>query len=154
MICISIEPVGDGNFAKRKDNITSCNFKLVHPYRPVSLLLYLSDVAKCVRVEKCRFGEPNGVTYLATSNNDYFGCISRQYILDRHPDYYVDIFLHAAKSVNCPSPAILIEGRICACPKDMYFDGYDDDKIKCLPLPTFFDESRLKVDITYTYNGK
>lgn len=50
----------------------------------------------------------------------------------------------------------MVEGRICACPEDMYFDKFYDGEhywtMKCLPLPkTFY---KLKLDIKYTYNGK
>ena len=75
-----------------------------------------------------------------------------------YPKYYISIDLKITTSIDCLGYATMVEGRICACPEDMYFDRFYYGEhywtMKCLPLPKTFYESELKLDIKYTYNGK
>lgn len=60
LICSNIPPAEDGNFVKRIDHVHSCGYQQIDSYN-VTLVLYLSDVAKCISKAMCWFGKPNGV---------------------------------------------------------------------------------------------
>lgn len=75
-------------------------------------------------------------------------------MLETHPEYYINISMYIGKYNLCDSPAEM-NSHVCACPRGMYLKEYDDwnRKFECSYLPDIFDQSTLKLDVGYTYDG-
>ena len=156
-LCLCAEP-GRG-FLKLTDYVWGCGYERFNGYEIGRLLLRVGDAMECITRAVCYFGRPSGVSYFTNHNGYYYGyCVPREGVLRKYPNHYVSIDLQVTASNECQDPAVLVENRICACPDGTYSDGYDTAysprRIICLPLPSSFNRSALKLDAAYTYDGR
>ena len=112
--------------------------------------------------DKCLYGEIAGASdeYVCYTREQWLAESPKNYIDDdfRPETYDVDITPSVTAEDLCDvQGSILVEGRICACPIEMYEEEVYDDSghyldSKCVMLPKTLN-GNLLLDVKYTFNG-
>ena len=128
--CLSVTPdLENGNFTERYDGdyVYMCGYSSY-----TDKILRITYAARCVLKDKCLYGKIAGV-----ADGDI--CRTREQWLAESPKNYIDNGLDAGTHEVDITPSvtaddlcdvqgsILVEGRICACPIEMYEEEVYDD---------------------------